>query len=196
MGTDYSHRVKAGGYENDQKQLGSIYTFEKEVVNLIIPGEKISLVPYTLKRCHAFFKEYVPDPAMTYEPYRYDKEKIDRYYQKKVLDTSRIFFAINYNGKTIGEIQIKGIDGEKLCGTLSVILMNDVFKGKGYGTEAQRLLVDYAINTLGLKNIYADAMHRNKRSKHILRKLGFKHLYDDDVSAYFKYSVEGLDELE
>lgn len=157
---------------------------------MVLKGEKIILVPYTKERCHAFFKDYVSDPAMTYENYTYDNEKVDRYYQNKVLDTSRLFFAICYDDKTVGEIQIKRIDKEKLCCTLSVALVNDAFKGKGYGTEAQRLLVDYAINTLGLKTIYADAVHRNHRSKHILEKLGFKHLYDDDVLAYYKLSAE------
>lgn len=156
---------------------------------MVIQGEKIVLAPYTIDRCHAFFKDYVADPAMTYDIYTYDKDEVDRYYQNKVLDTSRIFFAICHNDNTVGEIQIKRIDKEKLCGTLSISLVNDGFKGKGYGTEAQKLLIDYAINTLGLKIIYADAVHRNNRSKHILQKLGFEHLYDDDALAYYKYSV-------
>lgn len=69
-------------------------------------------------------------------------------------------------------------------------MVNDIFKGKGYGTEAIRLLIDYAINILGLKTIYADAVHRNYRSKHILGKLGFEHIYNDDDLAYYKFSVK------
>lgn len=163
------------------------------MVKVVLRGEKIMLVPYTIERCHAFYKDYVADPAMTYDTYNYDKEKIDKYYQSKVLDTSRLFFAICHIDnieKTIGEIQIKRIDKEKLCGTLSIHLINDAFKGNGYGTEAQRLLIDYAINTLGLKIIYADAVHRNHRSKHILVKLGFEYLYDDDALTYYKFSVK------
>ena len=155
-----------------------------------LQGEKIVLAPYAIERCHAFYKDYVADPAMTYDTYTYDKEETDRYYQNKVLDKSRIFFAICHNDKTVGEIQIKRIDKKKLCGTLSIHLVNDEYKGKGYGTEAQRLLIDYAINALGLKIIYADAVHRNHRSKHILEKLGFEHLYDDDALAYYIYSVK------
>lgn len=155
---------------------------------MVLKGEKIILVPYTIERCHEFFKDYVADPAMTYDAYIYDKEKVDRYFQNKVLDASRLFFAICHNGKTIGEIQIKRIDTEIQCGTLSVLLVNDSFKGKGYGTEAERLLINHAMNTLGLKTIYADAVHRNDRSKHILEKLGFKHLYDDEDLAYYKFS--------
>lgn len=157
---------------------------------MVLKGEKIILVPYTIERCHEFYKEYVADPAMTYETYTYDVEEVNRYFQNKVLAPNRLFFAICHNDKTVGEIQIKQIDMEKLCGTLGVHLINDSFKGKGYGTEAQRLLIDYAINTLGLKTIYADAIHRNHRSKHVLEKLGFEHLYNDDAFAYYKFSVK------
>lgn len=69
-------------------------------------------------------------------------------------------------------------------------LINDTFKGKGYGTEAQQLLIGYAINTLGLKVAYADVVHRNYRSKHILEKLGFKHLYNDVALSYYKFSIK------
>ncbi len=157
---------------------------------MVIQGEKIVLAPYTLDRCHAFFKDYVADPSMTYDIYIYNKDEVNRYYQNKVLDTSRVFFAICHNDNTVGEIQLKRIDKENLCGTLSISLINDVFKGKGYGTEAQKLMIDYAINILDLKIIYADVVHRNYRSKHILGKLGFEHLYDDDTLAYYKFKVK------
>lgn len=47
------------------------------------PGEKIILKPYTIERCHKFFKDYISDPAMTYDSFVYDKEKVDRYYKIK-----------------------------------------------------------------------------------------------------------------
>lgn len=161
-----------------------------EVVKVVLLGEKIVLAPYTIERCHAFYKDYVADPAMTYDEYTYDKDKVDNYYQSRVLDASRLFFAICLNDKIIGEIQLKEIDKEKECATIGIHLNNDSSKGKGYGTEAQRLLIVYAINTLGFKTIYADAVHRNQRSRHILQKLGFEYLGDDDTLSYYKLSVK------
>lgn len=99
------------------------------------------------------------------------------------------FFAICHNNKVIDEVQIKRIDFEKRCGTLSIHLINDTVKGKGFGTEAEQLIIDYAINDLGLHTIYADAVHRNSRSKHILVKLGFRHICDDENLAYYELSV-------
>ena len=152
-------------------------------------GKKITLMPYTLKRCHEFYMDYIADPAMTYDTYIYNKEKVDTFYIDKVLDTTRRFFAICYNKKVIGEIQIKRIDFEKHCGTLSIHLINDTVKGKGFGTEAEHLMIVYAVHNLGLYTIYADAVHRNNRSKYILEKLGFRHIYDDENLVYYELKV-------
>lgn len=154
-----------------------------------IVGEKIILKPYTLERCHEFYKGYITDQAMTYETYVYDKEKVNAYYHTKVLETNRQFFAICKDNRVIGEIQLKRIDYDKHCGTMSIVLINDTVKGKGFGTEAERLLIEYATNHMGLHTIYADAVHRNNRSKHILEKLGFDHQYDDDDLAYYMFTV-------
>lgn len=87
--------------------------------------EKIVLKPYTLESCHEFYMSYEADPAMTYDKYAYDKGNVDMYYQIKVLDSTRGFFAIFHGDKVIGENQIKCIDFERSCGTLSIILAND-----------------------------------------------------------------------
>jgi RimJ/RimL family protein N-acetyltransferase len=151
-----------------------------------IPGENIILKPYTMEDCHAFYKEYIADPAMTYDAYIYDKEKVDKYYQDRAFDPARRLFAVCYFGKVIGEIQIKRIDFERRCGTLSIALTNDTVKGRGFGTQAIRLILRYAIHELGLQTLYADAVHRNGRSRHVLEKAGFRHLYDDENLAYYE----------
>lgn len=133
-----------------------------------IVGEKVVLRPYTLERCHEFYKGYVADPAMTHDGYVYSQEKVDHYYRNKVMDESRRYFAICYSTRVIGEIQIKNIHAVRSSGTLSIILADDSVKGQGFGTEAQRLVLDYAVNVLGLRTIYADVVHRNFRSKHVL----------------------------
>lgn len=148
-------------------------------------GKLIALHPYTLERCHQFWKEYVSDPDMLEQSYTYDQDAISRYYQSKVMDKSRRFFAICHNEKTVGEVQLKYIDLEQGCGTLSIHFSNDNYKNRGWGTEAVRLLVDYAFEELGLHTVYADCVHRNKRSQHVLEKNGFIYSHEDDVLRYY-----------
>lgn len=156
---------------------------------MIIQGEKISLEPYTFDRCHEVFEQYIPDPATTEDDFHYDRDIINRYYQVKVLRSDRVYFGICAAGKCIGEIQLKQIDKAKKCGTLSILIANDSYKGMGCGSEAQRLLLDYAKHALDLRTIYADAVLRSERSRHILTILGFEHLSDDEQKAYYRYLV-------
>jgi len=151
-----------------------------------IKKNRISFVPYTKERAHEFYSTYIYDPAMWTETYSYDKEDVDIFYNKKVLDPSRRFFGISINDKTIGEIQLKYIDFEQGCGTLSIHLSNDNVKNHGYGTESVKLMIEYGFYELGLKVIYADFVHRNKRSQHILEKLGFQYTHEDDSQRYYK----------
>lgn len=151
----------------------------------MLQGDLIALQPYTLERCHEFWKEYVPDPDMWEQGYAYDYEGINRYYQSKVKGKGRRFFAVCHNEKTVGEIQLKYIDPEQGCATLSIHFSNDEYKNRGWGTEAVRLLVNYAFEELGLHTIYADCVHRNKRSRHVLEKNGFAYLREDEALRYY-----------
>lgn len=147
----------------------------------------IKLLPYTSRKCHELYQNYLPDQLMTYDMFEYSKSKVDAYYEKKVKSKTRKYFAIDFAGVTIGEIQLKYISSDRRHATLSIILASDEFKGNGYGTEAIKLILDYAKNKLGLDVVYADAVHRNTRSQHVLEKIGFKHLRDDDILTYYEY---------
>ena len=149
-------------------------------------GSLISLLPYTLRRCHEFWGSYTADPDMWEGEFVYVESKIDQYYQSKVRDPARIFFAICREGKTVGEIQLKYINRSIACGTMSIHLANDSYKNHGWGTEAEQLMINYAFGQLGLNKILADCVHRNKRSQHVLEKLGFVHIRDDAVFRYYQ----------
>lgn len=68
---------------------------------------------------------------------------------------------------------------------LSIHLQNDSVKGRGYGTQAERLAVAYAFDRLGMERVLADAVVKNTRSRHILEKLGFRFLREEDGFRYY-----------
>lgn len=153
---------------------------------MVLQGKLISLTPYTSECCHIFYKNYISDSMMTEDIFVYNKEKIDSYYKNKVIDPTRLFFAISYGENIIGEIQLKRIDTSRKCATLSIILTNDSVKNRGFGTEAEKLLIEYAFNQLGIETIYADAVHRNTRSRHVLEKIGFEHIKENEILTFYK----------
>jgi len=48
------------------------------------------------------------------------------------------------------------------------------YRGKGYATEASRLLISYCFNKLKFRKIYADTDPDNFASQKVLKKLGFE----------------------
>lgn len=150
---------------------------------------KISLEPMTKKLCHEFFREFVNDDIIfadlsNFKEYEYNEEKVNAYFEKTQRDDRKVFL-IMLEGHPIGEIQLKGIDwGNKEC-TLSIHMQNDNFKGKGYGTIAEKLAVEYAFDELEMKKINADVVHKNERSQHVLEKVGFRFVREDEMFKYY-----------
>lgn len=74
---------------------------------------------------------------------------------------------------------------DKEC-TLSIHMQNDTAKGKGYGTEAEKLAIKYAFEELGMKAVNADTVLKNTRSQHVMEKVGFKFIKEDGDFRYYK----------
>jgi RimJ/RimL family protein N-acetyltransferase len=118
--------------------------------------------------------------------YVYDKERTDKNFdfiteREEWYPVVGIFLP---DGKPIGNLSFKRINRDKSQCELGIMLVNDKYKGKGYGTEALRLAIAYITDTLKLKHIYADTMGSNIRMQRIFNKLGFElvgreeHVYD------------------
>lgn len=151
-----------------------------------IIGKSVVLRPLTRELCHEIYKCYVADPMMMDEPYEYSVEKVDAYFDERSKDSKRKIFAIIANEVAIGEVQIKYINNIAKKGNLGIHLVNDSVKGRGYGTEAEKLMIQYAFEKLGLNTLYADAVIRNTKSQYIMKKLGFQYVCEDEVFRYYE----------
>lgn len=148
----------------------------------------IELRKMTRDLCHELYRGWSNDALIymdmsLFKPYVYEKESVDRYFDAK-SEPSRLMFAIMLGETPIGELQLKQIDREKAECTLSIHMQNDAVKGKGYGTQAERLAVNYAFDELGMRAVKADTARKNTRSQHVLEKVGF-HLVGEEGD--FKY---------
>jgi RimJ/RimL family protein N-acetyltransferase len=76
----------------------------------------------------------------------------------------------------IGGLGLRDIDWIIGCATLGISLYRKDYWGKGYGTEAMTLLLDYAFTALGLHNVMLDTYAYNERSIRAYRKVGFKEI--------------------
>ena len=152
--------------------------------------ETLSLKPMTRELCHEFYREFERDPATfmdmsLFEPFVYDPEWVDRYFDRQ-QDLSRVLFAVMKGGQPVGEVKLWGIDREKRECNLGIHMRNDSVKGKGYGTRAEQLALEYAFDMLGMEAVNADAVLKNTRSQHVLEKAGFRLIRRDETYKYYR----------
>ena len=151
----------------------------------------IQLKAMTRKLCHELYKHWANDASIymdmhLFQPYVYDEAAVNRYFDMKGQDASRRLFAIMLGDKVIGELQLKQIDHDKKECSLSIHMQNDAMKGKGYGTQAERLAVKTAFDELGMAAVNADTIRKNTRSQHVLGKVGFRFVREDETFKYYR----------
>lgn len=154
-------------------------------------SSRISLCEVTRERLHEYYRGFVSDPDLFMDMsrffyYQYDPDRIDAYFDARKPSADRRDFMILNGPAAIGELSLKHIDYETGECELSVHLQNDSVKNKGYGTIAERLALRYAFETLNLKTVLADATLKNKRSQHVLEKVGFSFVREDDIFKYYR----------
>ena len=147
---------------------------------------EVTLRPMTREMCHGFYREFQNDPAIGhYYDYVYSVETVDAYFDRNNTPDRKLF-AILAEGKIVGEIKLKDIDFEKRECSMGIHLQNDSVKGKGYGTQAERLILRYAFEELGMDTVKADAALKNTRSQHVLEKVGFRYTHEDETFKYYR----------
>lgn len=152
--------------------------------------KKIELCKMTNELCRVYYRGFVPDPVLYMDeekcvPYIFSEEKCDATVERHAR-LGRIYMAVMLEGCPIGELIFKNIDREGHVCTLSIHLQNNSVKNKGYGTQAERIGLRYAFCDMDMKTVYADALHKNSRSKHVLEKVGFVKTHQDGLFQYYR----------
>ena len=154
-----------------------------------IKQDNIQIVPMTAEMYHSFFREYENDPDLyrpgqEYVHYQYREEAVEKYIQRQ-KDLKRIPLAILHDDDIVGEIVIKDIETGK-CATMGIALKNAQYKDHGIGTQAERLAIQYVFHELDIPTLYADTLKSNTRSQHVLEKVGFSLVQEDQEFRYYR----------
>ena len=150
----------------------------------------VSLQPMTRQMCHEFYRGFENDPAVGhYYAFHYDPAWADAYFDRNQTP-DRLLFAVLLEGRIIGECKLKDIDMENHTCRMGIHLLNDSVKERGYGTQAERLILRQAFRELGMQTVYADAVLGNTRSRHVLEKVGFYETGRDETFAYYRCDRE------
>ncbi|MCL2188778.1 MAG: GNAT family N-acetyltransferase [Defluviitaleaceae bacterium] len=97
----------------------------------------------------------------------------------------RYFIVLSEDDTLIGQISLHNVDHLHRNAFLGIMIGEVEYHGKGYGTEAAQLVLDYGFNTLNLNNIALSVHEDNHAGIACYKKLGFKE-YGRRREAFFK----------
>lgn len=76
--------------------------------------------------------------------------------------------------KELGSVYIRDIDRMHRKGEYGIFIGDESARGRGIGTEAARLMIQYGFEELGLHRIYLRVLAGNERAIRSYEKAGFK----------------------
>lgn len=125
---------------------------------------------------------WMNDPEVTkYLEIRLQKwtiKELENYVREIKKRPDILFWTILLKDKNqhIGNIKLGHINGINGFADIGIIIGEKAFWGKGFATEAIKLVVDYAFNKLNLQKLIAGANKSNISSVKIFQKAGFSEL--------------------
>lgn len=79
------------------------------------------------------------------------------------------------DGAFLGEAVLNELDPDNESANYRVWLAGPHLFGQGYGTEITRLVIDYALGTIGLHRVSLGVYDFNSRAQRVYEKCGFSH---------------------
>jgi RimJ/RimL family protein N-acetyltransferase len=104
-------------------------------------------------------------------------EVAERWYATRGEHDDRLDLAIVEleSADYVGEVVLNELDPvNRSCG-FRISLVGPRAFGRGYGTEATRLVLDHAFDVVGLNRVELEVYDFNPRARHVYEKVGFTH---------------------
>ena len=107
---------------------------------------------------------------------KFTEEMHNNWMDTKVEKGEVVQFIIKLkeNNKAIGSVYFRDIDYEKKEAEYGIFIGEDDERGKGYGTEAAKLAIQYAFTNLKLKSVFLRVFSDNESAIKSYESVGFK----------------------
>ncbi len=145
--------------------------------DVFLEGEKIILTPMEADDAE-FMRQMENDPEVRYALFLYKpltRESAEKKVREMIASPESVMFMIldKENRQIIGQTGLVRIDFVSRAAVFYIAIHHKASRSKGFGTEATRLMVDYAFQTLNLNRIQLHVNSENVPAVHIYKKLGF-----------------------
>lgn len=103
-------------------------------------------------------------------------ENEKQYLENKLTnDNHKAFVIVDLTtDKMVGTLSLENINYNNRTAVLGIFIGDSEYRSNGYGTEAIRLLLDFAFNYVNLNSIKLDVLSCNERAIKCYKKCGFK----------------------
>jgi diamine N-acetyltransferase len=148
---------------------------------LSIEGDLVALGPLRrdlLPVYQSWLNELATTRTLDLPPQPMTLEKEQDWYDRQSRAESDVPFTI-YERETlrpIGNTGLHEIDHRNRTATYGIVIGEPDCRGKGYGTETTRLMLDFAFTALGLNNVMLMVFAFNPAGVRAYQKAGFKEI--------------------
>ncbi|MBJ6368997.1 GNAT family N-acetyltransferase [Snuella sedimenti] len=108
----------------------------------------------------------------------YSKFLIKQYLEnahKDIFEVKQLRLVIsNYDDEALGLIDLFDFDFKNSRAGIGILIKESNDRGKGYGNEALKLLINYSFTHLGLHQLYCSVSEDNEASIKLFTKQGFE----------------------
>lgn len=147
---------------------------------IILQGDKIILRPWRKSDADPLWDSIHNEEfnKLTGTHDSFTREQIDTYVDNQIAaagsqDRGTFIIALPDTDEAIGEVVINEVDHDNHSGNIRIGMFSDEHVGKGYGTEAMRLMVGYGFDYLNLHRIELGVYAFNPRAIRAYEKAGF-----------------------
>lgn len=143
-----------------------------------LEGETVVLRRHVRENMAAF-RAWYSDPEVSrltrYQEGPMRPEEVERFFVVRALGTDSLAMAIHVKatGRLIGTCAFSQLDGDNGSALFHITIGERDAWGRGYGTEATRLMVDHAFGALGLHRVGLAVFAFNERAIRSYRRVGF-----------------------
>lgn len=155
----------------------SIMINNKKQMDKVV-GEKIYLRPITMDDITERYCAWLNDPEVNkyLETRSSTMPELEEYVREKIENPDILFAGIfdKETGLHIGNVKLEPIDWKNKTTVFGIMIGDRNYWGKGLGTEATRLISNYALNELGMKEVELGVITDNIKATKAYERAGFK----------------------
>ena len=161
----------------------------------LLTGSRIKLSTLTDENLHVLSSWYLDSrflrlfDALPPKPKTFEECKNWR--DEAYKSDNHFLFAIHESNQFIGYIELEGIIWSRRNGWITIGIGDENLQGKGYGTEAMELIMEYAFQELNLHRLQLTVFEYNRAAIKMYEKLGFT--YEGAHREFILRDGEGYD---